>query len=40
VGKSLYALFNNAIIVGKRVRTETELNKGAVSVGYAAIELA
>lgn len=40
VGKVLYSLFNNAIIVGKRVRTETELNKGAVSVGYAAIELA
>lgn len=40
VGKILYALFNNAIIVGKRVRTETDLNKGAVSVGYAAIELA
>ena len=40
VGKVLYALFNNAIIVGKRVRTETDLNKGAVSVGYAAIELA
>ncbi len=40
VGKSLYALFNNAIVVGKRVRTETDLNKGAVSVGYAAIELA
>lgn len=40
VGKILYTLFNNAIIVGKRVRTETDLNKGAVSVGYAAIELA
>ncbi|MCQ2070620.1 MAG: glutamyl-tRNA reductase [archaeon] len=40
VGKVLYSLFNNAIIVGKRVRTETDLNKGAVSVGYAAIELA
>lgn len=40
VGRILYALFNNALIVGKRVRTETELNKGAVSVGYAAIELA
>ncbi len=40
VGRKLYALFNNALIVGKRVRTETELNKGAVSVGYAAIELA
>lgn len=40
VGKVLYSLFNNALIVGKRVRTETDLNKGAVSVGYAAIELA
>ncbi len=40
VGRILYSLFNNAIIVGKRVRTETDLNKGAVSVGYAAIELA
>lgn len=40
VEKILYTLFNNALIVGKRVRTETELNKGAVSVGYAAIELA
>ncbi len=40
VGRALYSLFNNAIVVGKRVRTETELNKGAVSVGYAAIELA
>lgn len=40
IGRKLYALFNNALIVGKRVRTETELNKGAVSVGYAAIELA
>ncbi len=40
VGRILYSLFNNAIVVGKRVRTETDLNKGAVSVGYAAIELA
>lgn len=40
VGRALYSLFNNAIVVGKRVRAETELNKGAVSVGYAAIELA
>ncbi len=40
VGRVLYSLFNNAIVVGKRVRTETDLNKGAVSVGYAAIELA
>ena len=40
VGKVLYTVFNNALVVGKRVRTETALNKGAVSVGYAAIELA
>lgn len=40
VGRVLYSLFNNAIVVGKKVRTETELNKGAVSVGYASIELA
>ncbi|AGI48194.1 glutamyl-tRNA reductase [Thermoplasmatales archaeon BRNA1] len=40
VKKKLYALFCKALVVGKRVRTETDLNKGAVSVGYAAIELA
>ena len=33
-------LFDNAMIVGKRVRSETALNKGAVSVGSAAVELA
>ncbi len=33
-------LFDHALIVGKRVRSETALNKGAVSVGSAAVELA
>ena len=36
----LSRLFDKAMIVGKRVRTETALNKGAVSVGSAAVELA
>ncbi len=36
----LTRLFDNAMIVGKRVRSETALNKGAVSVGSAAVELA
>ena len=33
-------LFNSAFTVGKRVRTETGLGEGAVSVSYAAIALA
>lgn len=36
----LTRLFDKAIIVGKRVRSETALNKGAVSVGSASVELA
>ena len=40
VGPMLTRLFDNAMIVGKRVRSETALNKGAVSVGSAAVELA
>ncbi len=40
VGSVLQTLFERALAVGKRVRTETDLNKGAVSVGSAAIELA
>ena len=40
VGPMLTRLFDKAMIVGKRVRSETELNKGAVSVGSAAVELA
>lgn len=33
-------MFDHALVVGKRVRSETSLNKGAVSVGSAAVELA
>ncbi len=40
VNGMLSRLFDKAIIVGKRVRSETELNKGAVSVGSASVELA
>ncbi len=36
----LTRLFDRALSVGKRVRTETALNRGAVSVGSAAVELA
>ena len=39
-GAMLSRLFDKAMIVGKRVRSETELNKGAVSVGSASVELA
>ena len=34
------SLFDRALFVGKRVRSETSLNTGAVSVGSAAVELA
>ncbi|MEW6446761.1 MAG: glutamyl-tRNA reductase [Bacillota bacterium] len=34
------SLFQHALAVGKRVRTETEIDKNAVSVSYAAVELA
>ena len=40
VGSMLTRLFDKAMIVGKRVRSETALNKGAVSVGSASVELA
>ncbi len=33
-------LFQASLRVGKRVRTETSLNEGAVSISYAAVELA
>ncbi|MBO8136838.1 MAG: glutamyl-tRNA reductase [Desulfotomaculum sp.] len=36
----LNTLFQQAIAVGKRVRTETGIDKNAVSVSYAAVELA
>jgi glutamyl-tRNA reductase len=39
-GSYLNALFQQALAVGKRVRTETEIDKNAVSVSYAAVELA
>jgi glutamyl-tRNA reductase len=40
VGPILKHLFNRAMVVGRRVRNETGINKGAVSVGSAAVELA
>lgn len=40
VGEFFKNIFSKAIHVGKRVRTETEINKGAVSIGSAAVELA
>lgn len=39
-GVYLDNLFQKAILVGKRVRSQTEIGKGAVSVSFAAIELA
>lgn len=36
----LNTLFQQAITVGKRVRTETDIDKNAVSISYAAIEKA
>jgi glutamyl-tRNA reductase len=40
VGPLLTRLFQTAFGVGKRVRSETALGEGAVSMGYAAVELA
>jgi glutamyl-tRNA reductase len=40
VGTVINQLFNRAIAVGKRVRTETRIAYNAVSVSYAAVELA
>ncbi len=40
LGPLLDRLFRQAITVGKRVRTKTALNKGAVSIGSAAVDLA
>jgi glutamyl-tRNA reductase len=39
-GPLLNRLFHTSFAVGKRVRTETGLGSGAVSVGYAAVALA
>ncbi len=40
VGKLLHQLFEHAIAVGKRAQTETRIGQNAVSVSYAAVELA
>ena len=40
VGPVLSLIFNRAVNVGRRVRRETGISKGAVSVGSAAVELA
>lgn len=39
-GKMLDTVFNKSIQVGKRVRNETDINRGSVSIGSAAVELA
>jgi len=39
-GPVLNRLFQASFVVGKRVRTETSLGAGAVSIGYAAVSLA
>lgn len=40
VNQFFSTIFQKAIHVGQRVRSETEINKGAVSIGSAAVELA
>ncbi|XP_039139549.1 glutamyl-tRNA reductase 2-like [Dioscorea cayenensis subsp. rotundata] len=40
LGKNIDRLFKDAITAGKRVRTETNIASGAVSVSSAAVELA
>lgn len=40
LGPTLDRLFRKAIAVGKRVRTDTSVNEGAVSIGSAAVNLA
>jgi glutamyl-tRNA reductase len=40
LGPELRLAFSKAIKVGKRVRTETQINRGSVSVGSAAVDLA
>jgi glutamyl-tRNA reductase len=39
-GAILSRLFNSALHVGKRARTETSIGEGSVSVAYAAVDLA
>jgi glutamyl-tRNA reductase len=40
VGPTLHTVFTQAFMVAKRVRTETEIGRHAVSVPFAAVELA
>ncbi len=40
VGSQLEALFQSAIHVGKRARSETAIGRGAASAAYAAVQLA
>ncbi|MGH7325246.1 MAG: glutamyl-tRNA reductase [Candidatus Rokuibacteriota bacterium] len=40
VGPTLHAMFTRAFAVAKRVRTDTEIGRHAVSVSFAAVELA
>lgn len=40
IGRTLNQLFKQAITAGKRVRTETSIGTGAVSISSAAVELA
>jgi len=40
LGPELSMAFSKALQVGKRARTETRINRGAVSVGSAAVDLA
>jgi glutamyl-tRNA reductase len=40
VGPALHSLFTQAFTVAKKVRTETEIARHAVSVSFAAVELA
>lgn len=39
MGKFLSLIFQEALEIGKRVRTETDISKGAVSISSAAVEL-
>src|SRR4030095_7855234 len=40
VGPLLHALFSQAFAAAKKIRTETEIGRHAVSVSFAAVELA
>jgi glutamyl-tRNA reductase len=40
VGPTLHSLFTQAFAVAKRVRTETDIGRHAVSISFAAVELA